>query len=428
MKNFIQNDAQTSQRLNIALLLWVGYFLIIGLVDWFFGNLNPQIFNYYAVLISVAFLVLLFALFPFNSSRIENSKLPVSMIILAIVPSLLVHLMAKFTTNGNLFSPEGMTMRITPVLLIGVLLVSRQYNLRAVIAFCLTPAIANIIGIWLPGRPPRSFSPPPPPPILSGYLVTFIQTISLLLVGYFVSQLITNLRKQGATLADANSKLKQQAITREELTISQERNRMARELHDTLAHTLTGLTVQLQAVAAYVEIDPQQSKLMVEDSLTSARDGLQATRRALKDLRAAPLEDLGLVLAIREFAISASERNPHLEANLNIHEPFPTLKPQINQCLYRIAQEAISNVDYHSSASNFTVSLSATDRVAKLAIADNGIGFDPSKISAGHWGIQGMHERAKLVDGELVIDSQPNAGTTISVTIPILSAKGQRKS
>ncbi len=427
MTTFIQNDDQASRRLKIALSLWLGYFLLIGLADWFFGNLNPQIFNYYAALIGVAGLVLLFVLIPFNSPKLENLKLPVSMIILAVVPSLLVHVMAKYAYGSNLFSPEGMTLRITPALLIGVLLVSRQYNLGMVIAFCLTPAVANLIGIWLP-RPAGGFRPlQPPPPLLNGYLVTFIQTACLLLVGYFVSQLITNLRKQGASLEEANFKLRLQASTREELTISQERNRMARELHDTLAHTLTGLTVQLQAVGAYVDIDPQQAKQMVEESLTSARSGLHATRRALKDLRAAPLEDLGLVLAIREFAVSVEERNPNLDASVNIHEPFPNLAPQVSQCLYRIAQEAISNVDYHSGASNFAVELSANSEVAELTITDNGIGFDPDAVLAGHWGLQGMQERAKLVNGALLIESQPNQGTTISVSIPLTSVNGQNK-
>ena len=118
---------------------------------------------------------------------------------------------------------------------------------------------------------------------------------------------------QRRSLEEANAQLRYHASTQIELTISHERNRMARELHDTLAHTLSGLIVQLQTVKAYWEIEPATSQKMLDDALAATRDGLRETRGALKSLRATPLEDLGLSLAIRQLAEEVAAR-----ANLDL--------------------------------------------------------------------------------------------------------------
>lgn len=113
---------------------------------------------------------------------------------------------------------------------------------------------------------------------------------------------------QQRTLETANRRLVELAASLEKLTISRERNRMARELHDTLAHTLSGLTVHLEAVKAYLDVEPHTAKALLDESLTHTRRGLNETRRALAALRATPLDDLGLVLALRHLVDSATER------------------------------------------------------------------------------------------------------------------------
>lgn len=122
------------------------------------------------------------------------------------------------------------------------------------------------------------------------------------------------------------------ASTLEQLTISHERNRMARELHDTLAHTLSGLTVQLQTVKAYWEIEPDTSQKLLNDALAATRDGLQETPGALKALRATPLEDLGLPLAIRQLAEEAAAR-ASLDLHLEITEPLPPFALEVDSLI-----------------------------------------------------------------------------------------------
>ena len=113
---------------------------------------------------------------------------------------------------------------------------------------------------------------------------------------------MTRLREQGELLRQANAQLTHYASTLENLTVSRERNRMARELHDTLAHTLTGLSVTLETVKAYWDVDEDKARGLLDKSLETTRTGVEETRRALKSLRASPLEDMGLTLAIQKMA------------------------------------------------------------------------------------------------------------------------------
>src|SRR5439155_24600069 len=120
------------------------------------------------------------------------------------------------------------------------------------------------------------------------------------------------------------------AGTLESLAVSRERNRMARELHDTLAHTLSGLSVQLETVEAYWDVEPRTAHAMLDRALEATRDGLQETRRALKALRASPLDDLGLSLAIQRMAESAVAR-ADIHLDLAIPKQVPPLSPDVEQ-------------------------------------------------------------------------------------------------
>jgi signal transduction histidine kinase len=144
---------------------------------------------------------------------------------------------------------------------------------------------------------------------------------------------------------------------------------------------------------------------------------LDETRRALKALRASPLEDLGLVLGIQKLAESARDRgNLQLEMTLPVQPP--SFSPDVEQCIYRVAQEAIENVLHHANAQKLTLALDFNQDGALLSIQDNGLGFKPGKKNlSGHFGLSGMKERAQLVGGELRIDSYPTKGTTIQLAI-----------
>jgi signal transduction histidine kinase len=227
---------------------------------------------------------------------------------------------------------------------------------------------------------------------------------------------VTQLRQQRESLREANANLSHYASTLEQLTVSRERNRLARELHDTLAHSLTAISVSLETAKAYFDIDANKTRELIERSLESTRLGVDETRRALKALRSSSLADMGLNLAIQRASESAAARF-HLNLMLDLKNPMPSLSPDVEQTIYRIAQECIENITNHSCAKNFSVQLDSNGHTT-LAIQDDGIGFDlDAEKSTGHFGLIGMHERAELVGGKLKIESEKGKGTKVVLTI-----------
>ena len=213
-----------------------------------------------------------------------------------------------------------------------------------------------------------------------------------------------------------NEQLLDHAATVEQLAISHERNRLARDMHDTLAHTLSAVTVQLEAVDSSWDSAPQQARDLLRKSLSNARHGLDETRRALRALRAAPLDDLGVVLALRTLAESTAARHG-LDLKLDLPDSL-VLPPELEQNVYRIAQEALTNVAHHASAQTLWVSLERQDDLITLKIADDGKGFVTARRDgAGHYGLQGMQERAEVIGGALDVTSAPGSGTTITLQI-----------
>jgi signal transduction histidine kinase len=305
-------------------------------------------------------------------------------------------------------NPASIMLRQVPLLLMGLILTAWQYGWYFVLLF--NAIIATLtIAIHLYYSPPNAPLEPP-------MVILLIQTISFLVVGYFISVLMRRLNEQHTQLQEANTQLTTYATTLEDLTISRERNRMARELHDTLAHTLSGLSVQLEAIKAYWNIDTEKAQQLLDTSLKATRAGLQETRRALKSLRAAPIEDLGLLLALRQVVTETAER-ANLYLKLSLPEQLPPLSPAVEQCIYRLVQEAVANVAYHANARNVFVEMKMSCGVL-IQVTDDGQGFDPQQIVGnGHFGLKGMQERADLIGAELSIDSRLGQGTTIRLHI-----------
>ena len=237
--------------------------------------------------------------------------------------------------------------------------------------------------------------------------------------GLAFAWLIRRQREHRAALAEANRKLARYATTTEQLAVSQERNRLARELHDTLAHSLSGVTVQLEAVQALWDVQPQGARQMLDQALEATQSGLTEARRALGSLRASPLDDLGLSLAITDMAKSTAAR-ANLRLELDAQNHLEKLAPEVEQCVYRVAQEAIANVARHAEATSLSVSLRHDARVLTLTIADDGHGFDPAQVNEARYGLQGLRERAEMVGALLQVDSGMKIGTTIQLVVPLV--------
>jgi signal transduction histidine kinase len=197
------------------------------------------------------------------------------------------------------------------------------------------------------------------------------------------------------------------------LTVSRERNRVARELHDTLAHTLSGVAVQLEAVDSLWTSDRKQAHNLLGHALRATRDGLTETRNAIQSLRAAPLTDLGLVRALQDFAETTAGR-AGFQIDLDLPKTIDGLPLEVEQCFYRIGQEAIENIARHAQAKHVEVKLRGNASELCLQVIDDGIGFDPqASESDRHFGVQGMRERAQLIHAALEITSCPGQGTRL---------------
>jgi signal transduction histidine kinase len=393
---------------------WLGYLLALALIDQVF---YPRpIFPLTFYLVNGVNLLAAWGLILGARERPRWTRVIVPAVIgmLSVVPLVMAYWVLRAVPAHPANDPEARLVRLMPLLLVALILTAWRYRGWHVIGFSLGIA-ALTLGLQVLLHPARDARLLPPLTLLT------IQTVSFLTVGSFINTLMGRLKRQQASLAQANTQLTHYASTLEELTISRERNRMARELHDTLAHTLSGLSVQLETVRAYWEVEPATARRLLEQALASTRDGLQETRRALKALRARPLDDLGLRLAVRRLAESAAER-----ANLHLAFRWPSVAPPlttpVEQCIYRVAQEAIANVVHHAGARTLRVRLAYDGAQVALTVADDGLGFDPRQAArAGHYGLVGMRERAALVGGELAIESGPGEGTSVRLLIHLRS-------
>lgn len=291
-------------------------------------------------------------------------------------------------------------------LLVPLVMVAWQFDFRRVAIYVFSLALFEAPFIWF-------FHPAELARIEDVFLFSgVIRSVIFLAVGYIVTRMIGAQRQQRFELAVANEKLLEHAATLEQLTISRERNRMARELHDTLAHSLSAVSVQLEAVDSAFESSPDDARLLLSKALAQTRSGLAETRRALQSLRASPLDDLGLRLAVQTLAETTAKRGG-LQLKLNT-EDIGELSPAVEQDVYRIAQEALNNVLKHATADKLEVSLLRPNGSLVLTVKDNGTGFErESGNQDGHFGLQGMVERAESIGAHLEIDSTPGRGTTV---------------
>jgi signal transduction histidine kinase len=239
------------------------------------------------------------------------------------------------------------------------------------------------------------------------------RTLAFVILGWVVTRLVHSQRQQRDELSAANKQLLQHSATLDQLATSRERNRLSRELHDTLAHTLSGLSVQLDALLTTWKDMPAKAGKMVDEMLGVTRRGLDETRRTVKDLRAQPLEELGLSVAAKTLAEDICRRND-LRLEMQISEALPELAPTVEQALYRVLQEGLENISRHANAKNVDIKLQRGKKDLKLEIHDDGSGFDPKKVDAQErYGLQLMRERAQLIGAGFEVISQPGTGSTI---------------
>lgn len=218
-------------------------------------------------------------------------------------------------------------------------------------------------------------------------------------------------------LADANQRLGDFAIQAEELATTQERNRLAREIHDNLGHYLTVANIQIKAAHALMDKDPERAGDALEKAAAFTQEGLAAVRRSVSSLRESPLGRLSLPEAIAHLAGEVQATGIVTE----FHQEGETrpLDPRAELTLYRAAQEGLTNARKHARASRVDLTLSYRNPAAvSLVIRDNGIGSSESNKPAG-FGLLGLRERARQLGGRVDVTSRPGEGYSLSLELPL---------
>ena len=203
------------------------------------------------------------------------------------------------------------------------------------------------------------------------------------------------------------------------LARAEERTRLAREIHDTLAQGLTAIGLDVEGALRHLDDRPDRARERLERALATARESLEEARRSVLDLRAAPLAGRPLAEALNALARAfTSETGVRVYVRADEAVALPL---HAEAELYRIAQEALANVREHARATQVEITLRATERWASLSIRDDGVGFDRRLVSEDRHGLVGMRERAKLLGGRLSVESRSGHGTRIAVRVPLAS-------
>ncbi|MGB0560800.1 MAG: sensor histidine kinase [Spirulinaceae cyanobacterium] len=250
--------------------------------------------------------------------------------------------------------------------------------------------------------------------LLFGLVIVFLQLL--------VDAVLTE-RRSREQLAIANQQLRDYALRAEDLATLQERNRIAREIHDSLGHSLTVFNLHLEAALRLLEVDPPEAKALLYEAKDQGKQALQEVRASVRTLRAHPLKGQTLEVAIAAL-IEDVQRSTGIQPQLHLESPAGLPEP-LKTALYRIVQEGLTNICKYAQASHIRLSLQSnqqpcqgSDQELRLVLEDNGKGFNTQQNLTG-FGLQGMRERARSLGGSCQIQSAIGKGCRIVVQLPL---------
>jgi two-component system, NarL family, sensor histidine kinase UhpB len=227
---------------------------------------------------------------------------------------------------------------------------------------------------------------------------------------------VTERRREAAELRRSRRALRELSASVVEAR-EEERQRISRELHDELGQRLTALKIDLGNLATAAQLAPADAR--VADMSAMLDDTLASVRRIASDLRPLMLDDLGLTAAIEWLARDASRRMG-IPVSAQLPADEPRLDPRVSIALYRMVQEALTNVARHAQASSVQIALTAQDGWLQLTVADDGIGVAASALQrAGSFGLLGLRERAHMLGGEVEVGARQERGTRLQVRLPM---------
>ena len=230
-------------------------------------------------------------------------------------------------------------------------------------------------------------------------------------------------RRLEATIAENEGLHRQLLVQARETGVLDERRRMAREIHDTLAQGLTGIVTQLQAAeqaASRSSADPTGWRRHVGAATRLARESLSEARRSVDALRPEPLDGCRLSEALTSVADRWSAMNG-IPAQVTTTGTVGPINPEAEFALLRAAQEALANVARHAHATRVGLTISYMENEVALDVRDDGVGFDPAMPERG-FGLVAMRQRIAALSGTLQVESEPGGGTAVSACVPTVSA------
>lgn len=258
---------------------------------------------------------------------------------------------------------------------------------------------------------------------------TLVNGAGYLFFGAFGNALVRaeNARKESerllSELRDAHRQLQAYAQRVEELAIAEERNRLAREMHDTLGHRLTVASVQLEGAQRLIPDDPDRASQMVTTVREQVREALQELRSTVATLRTPLQADLSLPKALERLA-QEFDQATDLIVHLDLTDEAFEIPGSQHHALYRAAQEGLTNVQRHAQAKEVWLDLHRQNGMITLTVADDGIGVaDEQDVDAG-FGLHGLRERAMQLGGDLSLEPRPGGGTQLVFQIPVEHTDG----
>jgi len=244
------------------------------------------------------------------------------------------------------------------------------------------------------------------------------------------NRLVEQLAQSNSELEEAHRQLAQSVAQEQELAVLRERTRLAREMHDTLGHALVLISVKLEAAQRLRERDPERCDHEMESTKQIARETMTALRASIADLRSPALEQEQISQALSRAARELAQRTG-LRVTYTFQADIDRLPEAIEETLWKVSQEAFTNIEKHAHASHVQVRISRQDEQLLLHIHDDGIGLpqavyqlqkDGSLVysnSNGHYGLRGMRERVEAIGGRLTLHSGKEQGTTLEIELPL---------
>jgi signal transduction histidine kinase len=258
-------------------------------------------------------------------------------------------------------------------------------------------------------------------PLLLGTLAVWAMLVVFML---FIGHLTQTSQERGRLIAELQAAKKELELAQHqeaELAILRERERLARDLHDSLGHDLVTLSVQLEAIQRLYRVDPETASEQVDELKAMTRASMDSLRRAIAGLRAPDLADRALQPALQALCVDFAQ-STGLEVRCQIDQAADELRPATAETLWRITQEALTNVEKHAQARSVDVILDCQPDAVTVRVMDDGVGLVAgAELLPNRFGLRGMRERVEGLGGSLALGGDPS-GTTVTARLPVIRA------